>query len=99
MVSTLIKAFTAATATTNTPTDLNDIDYLNLCMYNTSSTNRPSDCSYGLLLVISTDLPKSTGTGWVWQFATSTGDNSIRVRRRINNREWTDWQKFTPTAI
>lgn len=70
--------------------DLNSIIGTGLYAYDISTANRPVD--YGVLFQFGNTAYAHVGASlWVFQFALSTSDNSIRLRRSINGAAWTNW--------
>ena len=77
MSQTLIK-------TDEVASDLNSAKFGYL-VFNTTSSNRPSGASYGVVLT-------HQGSTWKYQIAVDTNGNVYR-RRNINNGGWTSWEK------
>lgn len=75
----------------SSPTDLNDCLYYGLYRFSPTTANTPTSNTYGLVLVLSTNVPQSSGSGWIIQVAYGT-TGQIYSRRKINaNNNFTKW--------
>ena len=96
-------ATTALAAYTNledrgTATNANDALSRGVYAFTNTATNIPFT-DYGTLFNILNSGESHNNSGnWIWQFAVSTGNNNLYLRRKINANAWQSWTTFYSTT-
>lgn len=85
---------------TGSLTDLNNALSVGTYYWTPTVSNIPIANTYGAILnLINAGATHNNATNWIWQIAApTTDDNTLHIRRKINNGEWTSWNRFLTTG-